>query len=67
MDMLDFIRELEGLRELRSSPRQRASSAERIAATLEEVPVGTLLIDRSYFPWVANRKSRKMEKPDALV
>ncbi len=60
--VLDFIHELETLRELSELAQEIRQQRDSITTTLREVPVGTLLIDRTYFPWVASADWRRIEE-----
>ena len=61
-DIVEFMRELDAFREMRSLVEEVQQQRQRLAATLREVPVGTLLIDKALSPWVANQEWREIEE-----
>jgi signal transduction histidine kinase/FixJ family two-component response regulator len=64
----DLIRELEELQELARQAQLDRDQRERIAATVESLAVGMLLIDREAVPWACNRQWREIEgKTDPLA
>ncbi len=65
--IVDFIRELAALRELSSLAEKFLHQREQLAATLREVPVGTLLIDKEGSPWAVSRAWRQIEEKTDLL
>lgn len=56
-----LIGELKALSSLRKAAEETRHQREQIATTLRSIPIGTLLIDREWFPWVVSPDWRKIE------
>lgn len=62
IDIEQLIRELDILQELQSLAETIMQHRELFAATFQEIPVGTLLIDREKIPWVVSHDWRQIEE-----
>jgi signal transduction histidine kinase/CheY-like chemotaxis protein len=58
----EVIEELQELSELQDAVERLRDKGEQLVATLREVPVGALLVDRHWYGWAANMTWRRIEE-----